>query len=429
MTAGRGQTMAQKIVARASGRARVEPGEYVTVTPDYTCCQDISWPARKRIMEEAGATRLPRPDRVIMVVDHTTAAGMGSAYHRNHREMRDFAARHGARYYGPGSGLRHLVLTEGGFALPGTLVFSDEPNIASIGALGALNLAVSSEVVVTTVTETNWMMVPRTARIRLEGRLADGVQARDLAQVIIRDYALTDALSQTCVEYAGPGLASLSLDERQTLLACTYHAGPDTALMPVDAAALAYATERAAGRPFTVFESDPDAAFCLDVTYDLSMIEPMVTVPPELHTAVPVEAVRGLRIDQAAVGTCANGRLEDMRIVARLLRGRRIAPHVTMYITPGSREVYARAGQEGLLSVFAEAGAAVLAPGCTTCWGYEGVLNAGEVGLSTHQMNYHGRNGSRDARAYVSSPYVVAASALAGEVVDPRLHLPEGAAA
>jgi 3-isopropylmalate/(R)-2-methylmalate dehydratase large subunit len=414
------QTMAQKIVARAAGRDAVEPGEYVTVSPDYTCCQDISWPARKRIMQEAGVTRLQRPDKLLLVVDHTTAAGMGSAYHRNHSEMRAFAQQHGAHFFGPGSGLRHLVLTENGFARPGMLVFSDEPNIASIGAVGALNIAISSEVVVTTVLDHNWMMVPKPARITLSGRLAEAVQIRDLAQILIRDFAETDALAQCCVEYAGDGIAALSLDERQTLLACTYHAGPDTALMPVDQLALDYILPRAGDRPSTVFAADPDVAWDFETSYDLAAITPMVTVPPELHTVVPVADVAGLRIDQAAIGTCANGRLEDMRIVAHILRGRRIAPHVTMYITPGSREVYAQAGREGLLSIFAEAGAAVLAPGCTTCWGYEGVLNANEVGISTHQMNYHGRNGSRDARAYLASPYVVAAAAIEGRITDPR---------
>jgi 3-isopropylmalate/(R)-2-methylmalate dehydratase large subunit len=416
----RGQTIVQKIIARAAGLERVEPGEYVTVTPDYTCCQDISWPARKRIMEEAGVTRLARPDKLVMVVDHTTAAGMGSPYHRNHGEMRAFAEKHGANFFGAGSGLRHQVLIEQGFARPGLLVFSDEPNIASIGAVGALNLAISSEVVVTSVLNENWMVVPRPIRFTLTGRLRPGAQIRDLAQTIIRDFAATDLLSQGCVEYAGDGIATLSLDERQTLLASTYHAGPDTALMPVDAAALAYATQRAAGRPFELFEADADAEYAYEATFDLSAVEPMVSVPPELHTVSPVGETAGLRIDQASIGTCANGRMDDLRAAAGLLQGRTIAPHVTLYVTPGSREIYAQAGREGLLSILAEAGATVLAPGCTTCWGYEGVLNDGEVSISTQQMNYHGRNGSRTARVFLASPLTVAASALAGEIADPR---------
>ncbi|MGV6874078.1 3-isopropylmalate dehydratase large subunit [Pseudochelatococcus sp. B33] len=425
-----GQTVVQKIIARAAGRESVEPGEYVSVSPDYTCCQDISWPARKKIMEDAGVDRMARPDKLVMVVDHTTSAGMGTIYYRNHKEMREFAAKHGANFYAAGAGLRHQVLVEEGFARPGLLVFSDEPNIASIGAVGALNLAVSTEVVVTAVLNENWMVVPRPVKISLTGTLRPGVQIRDFAQILIRDFAQTDVLSQSCIEYAGPGVAALSLDERQTLLACTYHAGPDTALMPVDEKALEYARARAVGRPFELFTADADAQYVFEADYDLSAVEPMITVPPELHTVAPVQELIGMRIDQAAIASCANSRMEDLRIAAQMLAGCRIAPHVTMYITPGSREIYAQAGREGLLSIFAEAGATVLAPGCTTCWGYEGVLNDGEISVSTHQMNYHGRNGSREARAYLGSPYLVTASALAGSIVDPRDYvLPTGRAA
>jgi len=279
-----GHTVAQKIIARAAGRERVEQGEYVTVSPDYTACQDISWPSRKSIMDAAGVTSLARPEKTLLVVDHTTAAGMGSVYHQNHREMREFAERTGALFFGPGSGLRHLMLTEGGYARPGMLVFSDEPNIGSVGAVGALNFAVSSEVVVSSVLDRNWLMVPRGARITLTGRLADGVQIRDLAQILIRDYAETDRLSQCCVEYVGDGISTLSLDERQTLLACTYHAGPDNALTPVDDAVLDYVRPRAGDRAFHVFAGDPDATYVFETRYDLGELEPMVTVPPELHT-------------------------------------------------------------------------------------------------------------------------------------------------
>jgi len=416
-------TMAEKIVARAASRETVAPGEYVTVTPAYTVCQEISWNPRKRIMQHAGTSKLKRPDKVVMVVDHTTSASMGTPYYQAHREMQEFARETGAHFFGAGSGLRHLVMTERGFAKPGDLVFSDEPNIATIGVVGALNIAMSSEVVVSQLTDENWVMVPRSVRFMLEGKLGKGVMTRDLVQVIIRDFAQTDTLSQSCIEYAGPAIASLSLDERQSLLACSYHAGADTALMPVDELALAYARERAPDAVLSPFSSDDDAHFDFETSYDLSQIGPMISPPPELHNAAPVGDFLGLRIDQAAIGSCANSRLDDMRAAATLLKGRTVAPHVTFYITPGSREVYGQAASEGLLEIFMQAGATVLAPGCTTCWGYEGFLNPGEVQLSTHQMNYHGRNGSRESRSYLTSPYVVAAAAIAGEVVDPRTML------
>lgn len=414
------QTVVQKIVARAAGRTSVKPGEYVDVTPDFTICQEISWPARKAIMQRAGTTKMARPDKNAFVVDHTTSAGMGTNYYQTHKEMREFAHANRAHFFGPGSGLRHLVMTENAFARPGALVFSDEPNIATIGVVGALNIAISSEVTVTQLMDTNWMMVPKPVRFQLEGNLKEGVMARDLVQVIIRDFSQTDTLSQSCIEYTGSAIANLSLDERQSLLACSYHAGADTALMPVDDLALSYIRARAPNSEYPLFESDPDAEYVFETSYDLSTLSPMVTAPPDLHNVAPVEETAGLRIDQAALGSCANCRLDDLRAAAKILKGNKVAPHVTFYITPGSREVYADAAREGLLEIFMEAGATILAPGCTTCWGYEGFMNPGEVQISTHQMNYHGRNGSRESFSYLSSPYVVAASAVAGVIADPR---------
>ena len=417
------QTACQKIIARAAGLESVEPGEYVTIVPDYTVCQEISWAARKAILEKAGLTELAQPDRTVMVVDHTTAAGMGTGYQQAHKEMGEFARSQGARFFGPGSGLRHNVMTENGYAAPGALILSDEPNIATVGAVGALNFSVSSEVVVTQVFRSNWISVPRQIRFRLEGRLRPGVMARDLVQRIIRDYAQDDTLSQSCVEYAGPGVAELSMDERQSILACTYHAGADTALMPVDDTTRAWMRGRGMSWQEETATSDPDAPYEYEAAYDLSDVTPMVTVPPELHGATPVEEVAGRRIDQAALGSCANGRLEDLHAAARVVAGKQVAPGVVFYVTPGSREIYRRASEDGTLARLVASGATILAPGCTTCWGYEGKLNAGEVQISTHQMNYHGRNGHRDSLSYLASPYTVAASALAGEIADPRPHL------
>jgi 3-isopropylmalate/(R)-2-methylmalate dehydratase large subunit len=420
------QTIAQKIIARAAGRASVEVGEYVTVTPDYTVCQELFWPGHKRNLERIGVDRIPRPDKAVMVIDHSTSAAMGSHHHETHRTLRDWCESQGIEnFFGPGSGLRHLVMTERGFARPGTLVFSDEGNIASIGALGALNMPISTEVLVSLIQDENWVAVPPSARITLRGRLGFGVTARDVIQTILRDTTPDGRLLQCCVEFDGPGVATLSLDDRQALLASLFHSGAYTGIMEPDAAAQDYVRARAAGRPWQVVRADPEAEYVAHLTYDLAAISPMVTVPPDAHGAVSVEEAAGTRIDQASIGSCANGRLDDLRAAARILRGRRVAPHVTLYITPGSRGVYAEAAREGLLEVFAEAGAAVLAPGCTTCWGYQGVLNDGEVSISTQQFNYQGRNGSRTARVFLAGPHVVAASAVAGRIVDPRPVLAE----
>ena len=423
-----GQTATQKIIARAAGRARVEAGEYVTVTPDATISMELNWPVQMNDMRRTGITRLPRPDKEVIVVDHTTTAVMGSAHHHSHKRMRDFAAEQGiANFFGPGAGMRHLLVVEQGIARPGTLIFGDEQNIASVGALGSLCIPISREVLVALLTDANWVQVPRGARITLTGRLPVGVTARDLAQVIIRDFGPTDRLLQCAVEFVGPGVTTLNLDDRQGILACLYHAGADTGLMALDETALDYVRARAAGRPWWVPEADADAEWAVDVAYDLSALSPMVTRPPDVHNGVAVAAVAGRPINQATIGSCAGNRLEDMRAAAAILRGRRLAEGVTMYITPGSREVYAEAAREGLLTTFAEAGASVLAPGCTTCWGYQGQLADGEVLMTTNQFNYQGRNGSRSAEIYIAGPYAVAAAAVAGRIVDPRELLAETA--
>ncbi|MDN5927162.1 MAG: aconitase family protein [Hyphomicrobiales bacterium] len=413
------QTTVQKIIARAAGRPHVDVGAYVDVRPDYVCFQELYWPIHKANLARIGATRVVAPDRIVMVIDHTTARAMGSIHHETHHDLERFTREHGIRnFFKAGTGLRHLVLTENGFARPGTLIFSDEGNIASIGAVGALNIPISTEVFVGLVRDTNWVQVPETVRIRLDGQLPRGSTARDLIQRILADMTRSGALLQACVEFHGPGTGGLTLDDRQTVLASLFHSGAYTGLMEMDDRAWTYVRERAAGPVFDD-RSDPDAEIRSEFAYDLSGIEPMVTPPPEMDAAVPVSEVAGRRIDQATIGSCANNRLDDMRAAAWVLRGRRVAPHVALYVTPGSRSIYAEAAKEGLLTVFAEAGATVLAPGCTTCWGYQGVLSAGERLISTQQFNYHGRNGSREAEVYLAGPAVVAASAVAGEICNP----------
>ena len=425
-----GQTVAQKIIARALGREAVEVGEYVTVSADYTVCQELFWPGHKRNLERIGVERIPRPDKAVMVIDHSTSAAMGSHHYQTHRSLRDWCEAQGIEhFFGPGSGLRHLMMVERGLARPGLLIFSDEGNIASLGAVGALNIPISTEVIVSLIEDQNWLAVPPSARITLTGKLPFGVTARDLIQTIIRDYGATDRLLGCCVEFTGPAIASLSLDDRQTILASLFHSGAYTGVMPVDAVARAYVEARAAG-PWQVVEADPDAEYVLEAAYDLSTLSPMVTRPPDLHGGVPVGEVSGQWIDQATIGSCAGNRLDDMRAAAEILRGRQVARHVTLYITPGSREVYSAAAREGLLEVFSDAGATVLAPGCTTCWGYQGQLNDHEVLISTQQFNYQGRNGSRSSEVFLAGPYAVAAAAVAGRIVDPRGMLaaqPEGA--
>jgi len=426
--ARRGATIAQKIIARAAGRRHVQVGEYVDCTPEHLVNQELVWPVHKRNLERLGVKAFARPERYVMVVDHTASAAMGSPHAATHRIVKDVAAQYGVQnFFGPGNGLRHLVMLEQGFARPGALVFSDEGNITTVGVVGALSIPMATDIVAVLVKGQNWVPVPCTVRVNLVGRLPWGTNARDVAQRLVADFTPSGEWMQCCIEFGGPGLASLSLDDRQTILACLYHTGADTAVMEVDALALDYVHSRAAGRPFELTRADPDADYALVLTLDLSRIEPMITLPPEIHGAVPLReaaAALGRRVDQASIGSCAGNRLDDLRAAAAILRGRQIARHVTMYVSPGSAEVFASAAREGLLEVLAQAGATVLVPGCNTCWGYQGVLTGREVSITTHQFNYAGRNGSLEAEIFLASPLTVAASAVAGRITDPRELMP-----
>ncbi|MFZ9298723.1 MAG: 3-isopropylmalate dehydratase large subunit [Hylemonella sp.] len=427
MSVQTGQTIAQKILARHAGRDRVEPGEHLSCVPDHVVTQELNWPTHRRNLERIGAHGLKRPEKAIVVIDHTPSAATGSPHAATHHLLKSLTRDLGiGHFYGPGTGLRHLVLVEKGFARPGSLIFSDEGNIASIGAVGALNISMSPDILVPLLKDENWVTVPRTVRVELVGSLPFGVSARDIVQTLLRDWGQGQFL-QCCVEYGGPALANLTMDDRQTLLASTFHSMSDTAVMEVDDLALAYVDARADGRPYEVVRPDPDANYHLRITLDLATLSPMVTVPPEQTGATPVEQLAGLQVDQATIGSCAGNRIQDMRDAAAILRGRKVASHVTMYISPGSSEIYAQAAREGLLEVFAQAGAAVLTPGCNTCWGYLGVLTGKEVSITTHQFNYQGRNGSEEARVFLASPLTVAASAVAGCITDPRPFLKQSA--
>jgi len=329
-----GQTIAQKILARHSGRSRVEPGEHVTCTPDHVVTQELYWPTHKRNLDRIGTRTLARPDKAVIVIDHTPSAAVGSQHAATHRLLKDLTAEMGVEnFFGPNTGLRHLVLVERGFARPGSLIFSDEGNIASIGAVGALNIPMSSDMLVPLLKDENWVTVPKTVRINLHGRLQFGVSARDVIRTILRDHGGGEFL-QCCIEYGGPALAGLSMDDRQTILASTFHAMSDTAIMDVDDVALAYVRERAGGRPYEPVASDPDAQYERVIDLDLSAIAPMVTVPPEQTGATPVGQVAGKRIHQASIGSCAGNRLQEVGVFER----ERVAPFRGIERDPAIRQ-------------------------------------------------------------------------------------------
>jgi 3-isopropylmalate/(R)-2-methylmalate dehydratase large subunit len=307
------------------------------------------------------------------------------------------------------------------------LVVTDEPNLDNMGALGALDYCVGKDVWQTMATGEREVTVPRSLRFVLNGELREGVTAWDIGQTIRHNQGgfggvgkfIDFQVIKKMAEFDGPGLASLGIDGRMDLLAM-YPIG--MGIMNPDDAALEWAREHGAPIDGAV-RSDADATYEATFDYDLGALEPKVSPPPSVRNAVDVGAIDNIRIDQAVVGSCDNGRMDDLRAVANVLRGRKIKAGVRMFVSPITQKVFQQAAREGLLEIFSEAGAIVESPGCGTCWGYVGQLAEGENCVSTTQHNYPGRMGSSKASIFLASAYTVAASALEGRIVDPRPYL------
>lgn len=413
-------TMVEKIIAKHSEEPLVSPGEYVMIKPDYSVSSEPKWQVIENMIKDVGAKGFVHPERVVLVIDHSCEVTTHGPIYEYHNLMRSTAKAQGVEhFYDIGRvGLRHQVMVEEGLARPGGLFFSDEGNLANAGAVGALNFAITYEVYVTMIREKNWLRVPESMRIKAVGKWRRGVTARDLGQRICADLGPVGG-AEKAHQYEGDAVYSLSMDERMNLLSLHYHTGSDTAVMKPDALALDYVRSRTR-EPFEVVESDPGAHYSDVLEYNVSQLEPEVAPPPSPSNSKPISDSLGVEINEACIASCGGGRLDDLRAGARILKGRKVHPGVRMFITPISQEIYKAAVDEGLLGIFSEAGAMVLPPSCSTCWGYLGRMQAGEVMIATHQENYQGRNGSREAQVYLANPYVVAASAVAGKIADPR---------
>lgn len=410
---------AEKILSRACGRP-VRAGEIVHPVPDLVTLHDWYVTHAADALDRFGAAAVLRPERVLVSTDHEPVATSPAAVLRQAR-ARAAAARFGFgtfRDVGRG-GLGHVFPVEEGLVRPGMLVMGYDPHLTNFGAVGALGLCVLNEVAELLACGTVWTEVPGTVRVVVHGSLAHGVTIRDAAQRLI---AMTnaDAVDDAVVEFAGPGLALLDVDRRMTLVNTMVELGARSALVEPDGFVASYVSERT-DVPFSAVRSDPDAAFRATLDLDLSAVVPQVALPPRPECAVAVTEVAGRRIDHAYIGSCASGFIEDLRLAAAILRGRRVAPGVRLFVTAVTQAVQAQAAREGLIEIFTEAGAVLTAPGCGVCAGGRvGGVSDGEVSIGTGTRNDPGRLGSASATLMLASPLTVAASAVAGRVTDPR---------
>ena len=406
------QTLAECILSHAAGRA-VSPGDLVVVPVDMAMAVDSIAPSVIAVLRGELGAHVREPRRAAIFIDHVApAANVATADAQV--GIRRFAAEEGiGQLFDVGRGVCHQVMIEEGLVRPGQIVLGSDSHSTSYGAIGAFGTGMgASDIALAWASGRTWLRVPETIRVRARGRFGPGVGAKDLALHVARTLG-ADGARYAAVEYLG--LDDLPLADRQTLACMATELGAKVGLIPPT------------GRVATLFPPpawltvDADAPCARELEVDLASLPPLVAVPPAVDTVVEAGSLGDVRVNQVFLGTCTNGRLEDLQAAARLLRGRRVARGVRMIVVPASSRVLEAAVADGTLAALLEAGATIGTPGCGPCIGrHLGVLGAGEVCLSTGNRNFRGRMGSPEARIYLASPEVAAATAVAGRIVDPR---------
>lgn len=415
-----GYTFAEKALARAAGLSAVRAGDIVDVTPDVILSHDNS-AAIRRIFAETGAPRIAYPDRVVITLDHAVPAPT-TRHAQNHAEIRQWVQEQGiAHFFEAGRGICHQVLGEEGLILPGETVLGADSHTTHHGWLGAFGAGVGrTELAALWATGQLWLRVPEAARITLTGRLAPGVTAKDIGLRLLREIGADGALYRS-LEFDGETLGTLSLDERAVLPNLLAESGAKNVYLPPDQAVFDYLEPRRT-RAYTPLYPDPDASYVAHYQLDVSALPPQIALPHRPDHVVDLDEVLGQPVQQAFLGTCTNGRYEDLQAAAQIVRGRQV--RCRLLVIPASAQVLRRAVQTGVLDTLLAAGAMIGTPGCGPCMGnHMGVPAPDEATISTGNRNFRGRMGTPDAPIYLASPYVVAASALAGCIADPREYL------
>ncbi len=416
-----GRTITEKIIAAHCAEPdSVRAGAIVTVRPDVVLLNDVSGPLAFTQFDAMGATRPFDPARIVLVADHfapapdIVAAGAIAL-------TREFAKRHAIpHFYEPGrGGIEHTLLAELGMIGHGGIVFGADSHTCTAGAFNALGIGFgSTDLAAALAMGQLWMRVPDSVRVVLTGAPGPYVTGKDIILDIIRRMG-SDGAADASLEFGGPGLRHLPVDARMAIANMAVEAGADTCVFEGDDLSAADMARRGMA-PVAAVAPDPDARYREVIHVDLDRLSPIVACPPSPAAGVPVEQLRGQKVDQVYVGNCSNGTLTDLRQVADILRGRRVAPGVRMVVVPATQKIWRAALAEGLLDIIAEAGAAISTPTCGACFGgHMGILAAGETAIATTNRNYRGRMGHPDSQVFLANAWVAAAAAVAGEIVPP----------
>lgn len=415
-----GMTLAEKVLARAAGREHVRAGEFVVAAVDLALTHDIFAAQVFGHLDAAGLDRVFDPAKTVVVIDHLVPAPTAMAA-ENHRKIRELVARFSVgHFYDAGQGICHQLLPERGHVRPGMLVVGTDSHTTTHGALGAAATGIgTSEMAYVLAVGRLWFRVPETIRFELLGELAPGVGWKDMILWIAGRFG-ADVAQYRAIEFTGPGAGGADMAGRLTVCNMAVEIGAKFGMFPADEVTAAYLAARGvpASEPCL---PDPDASYATSHRVPLADLEPQVAIPHNVDRVAPVSQVAGTPIQQAFLGSCTNGRLEDLRAAAGILAGRRVHPGVRLLVSPASAAIYREALSAGIILVLAEAGAIVLPPGCGPCFGgHGGLLAPGERCIGTHNRNFRGRMGSAEAEIYLASPLTVAATAVAGAITDPR---------
>ncbi|WOC74094.1 3-isopropylmalate dehydratase large subunit [Intestinibacillus sp. NTUH-41-i26] len=415
-----GMTMTQKILAKHAGLESVGAGQLIEANVDLTLANDITGPVAIREMEKAGFDKVFDRTRIALVMDHFVPnKDIKSA--EQCLECREFAKKHQiVNFYDVGAmGIEHALLPEKGLTAPGELIIGADSHTCTYGALGAFSTGVgSTDLAAGMATGKAWFKVPGAIRFVLKGKLSPWVSGKDVILHIIGQIGVDGALYQS-MEFVGEGVASLSMDDRFTICNMAIEAGAKNGIFPVDEKTMAYIQGRV-DREVTVFEADPDAVYEREIEIDLSALKPTVACPHLPENTKTINELGHIEVQQSVIGSCTNGRIDDMRAAAAILKGRKVHPSVRTIVIPATQEVYLQCIEEGLTKIFIQAGAIVSTPTCGPCLGgHMGILAHGERSVSTTNRNFVGRMGHITSEIYLASPAVAAASAVAGYICAP----------
>jgi len=413
-------TLVEKILAAHTNKKRLIPGEFINVRVDLILANDITAPVAIREFKRIGVGRVFDPKKVVMVPDHFVP-NKDIASAEQVQLMREFCYEQGAIYFEVGRmGIEHVLLPEQGLVLPGDVVIGADSHTCTYGALGAFATGMgSTDIASAMATGDIWMKVPPTIKLVYHGNLGKWVKGKDLILYTIGDIGVDGAL-YSAIEFTGEVINKLSIDGRFTMANMAIEAGAKAGIFRVDNKTQLYIKSRAK-RPYLVYESDDDAEYSKVIEYDVSTIEPQVALPHSPANTKPISQVGDIEINQVVIGSCTNGRVEDLRLAAQVLKGKKVHPRVRCIIIPGSQQVYLDALVERLIEIFIRAGAAVSTPTCGPCLGgHMGVLADGERCISTTNRNFVGRMGSPKSEVYLSNPAVAAASAITGKITSPE---------